>query len=191
MPIKNPFDDVRIRPGDIQRSQNWYRKQVQNLANAHGRMSRVLKSSDSTLETTIMPGQLYLFHYDPKHKETLPYYDVMPLVFPYAKTPDGFMALNLHYLPHALRFKLMSGLLELAMSMTDKQRAQRLSWQLLNQASKYPGVQACVKRYLSSHVQTRFMRIHQDQWLAASMMPLEKFVGATSNQVYNDSRRKI
>lgn len=191
MANKNPFDDLRIRPGDFQRSQRWYREQVKNLVNAHGRMSRVLKNDAYNLDTTITPGQLYLFHYDPKHKDTLPYYDTMPLVFPFAKTPDGFLALNLHYLPHAMRFKLMGALLELNMSMTSKQRAAQLSWGLLNQASKYPGVQACVKRYLSSHVKTRFMRIHQDQWLAASMMPLEKFVGASSNQVYNDSRRKI
>jgi len=190
MANKNPFDDLRIRPGDVQRSQRWYQDQVRNLVNAHGRMSRVLRNNDYNLETSITPGQLYLFQYDPKHKDTLPYYDVMPLVFPYAKTPDGFMALNLHYLPHALRFKLMGALLELNMSMTDRQRAARLSWGMLNQASKYPGVEACVKRYLSAHVRTRFMQIHPDQWLAASMMPLEKFVGATSNQVYNDSRKK-
>lgn len=191
MATKNPFDQITIRPGDIQRSQKWYQNQVRNLTNAHGQINRVLKRGEYELDQRVMPGGLYLFKYDPKHKDTLPYYDVMPLVFPFAKMPDGFLALNLHYLPHALRFKLMGALLQLAMSMTDKQRQARMSWQLLNQASKYPGVNACVKHYLLSHVQTRFMNIHPDQWLAASMMPLEKFVGATSNQVYKDSRRKI
>jgi hypothetical protein len=191
MATKNPFDQITIRPGDVQRSQKWYQNQVRNLTNAHGQINRVLKRGEYDLDQQVMPGGLYLFKYDPKHKDTLPYYDVMPLVFPFAKMPDGFLALNLHYLPHALRFKLMGALLQLAMSMTDKQRQARMSWQLLNQASKYPGVNACVKHYLLAHVQTRFMNIHPDQWLAASMMPLEKFVGATSNQVYKDSRRKV
>ena len=54
---------------------------------------------------------LYMYMYDPKLKATLPYYDRFPLVFPFSKTPDGFIGLNMHYLPYQLRMVLLDRLL--------------------------------------------------------------------------------
>ena len=36
--------------------------------------------------------------YNPKHKATLPYYDLFPLVLPIQKLSDGFIGINFHYL---------------------------------------------------------------------------------------------
>ena len=47
-------------------------------------------------------GSMQMFFYDPKHKETLPYYDKVSFVN-YIKTrKGGFLGLNLHYLPPIL-----------------------------------------------------------------------------------------
>ena len=42
-------------------------------------------------------GRMYFYFYDPKTKDTLPYYDKFPLVIPIERYPDGFLGLNLHY----------------------------------------------------------------------------------------------
>jgi len=118
----------------------------------------------------------------------LPYYDTMPLVLPFAWAPGGFLGINLHYLPYGMRFKLMSALLELVTDVTDPKSRARVSWQILNNASRYPGVGACVKHYLGTQIRSKFLNIPNDQWVAASMMPLEQFKGSSKEHVFAQSR---
>jgi len=183
--MANPFQQLRVDPQSVRRSQAWYQNQIANLGNLSRKVNRALaQGSDS-----IVPGGLYLFKYDPKHKDKLPYYDTMPLVLPFADAPGGFLGINLHYLPYGLRFKLMGALLDLVTDIEDPNSRAQVSWQILNSSSKYSGVSACVKHYLSSQIQSSFLNIPNDQWLAAAMMPLEQFSGAGKEQVFKNSRR--
>ena len=185
--MANPFEALRVDPASVRKSITWYQTQIKNLKNLQSKVSRELRMGDNY----IMPGRLYLFRYDPKHKDTLPYYDTMPLVLPYKKVAGGFYGINLHYLPYGLRFKLMGGLLSLVADISDPDSRAAVSWKILNNASRFPGVDACVKHYLSGQVQSNFLNIPNDQWLAAAMMPLEQFTGASKTAVFNKSRRMI
>jgi hypothetical protein len=190
-PITNPFKDLQMRAGDVQRSVNWYQAQVRSIRNVPTAVNRLLKQDVQHLTRTIMPGRLYLFQYDALHADTLPYWDALPLVFPFKKMPDGFMGINLHYLPYGLRFKLMGALLDLAQDTHDEDTRLKLSWQLLNSSSRYLGVNPCVKHYLKNQLKSSFLNIPPDQWLAASMLPLEQFQGATKDTVWRHSRKAI
>lgn len=186
----NPFKDLTVRAGDVQRSANWYRNQVQTLQKLN-RSVNTMMSGSSQLRSRLYPGGLYLFHYDAKHKDTLPYWDSMPLVFPFRTVQDGFYGLNLHYLPYGARFKLMGALMEVTHQTSDPKMRMQISWSILNSGAKFPGVQACVKHYLKDHVQSRFLDIPQDQWLAAAMMPIEQFQGANKEAVWRQTRKLI
>jgi hypothetical protein len=182
----NPFDNLRINAGSTQRSQAWYRTQVGKLQN----LQRTVDSSISQARLITRPeiGKLYLFHYDPKHKDTLPYYDTMPLVFPFERAQGGFLGLNLHYLPYVMRFKLMSALLNIA-EKSGASRKTAFSWQLLSNSSRFPGSKVAVKHYLTAQMQSSFLEIPDDQWLAASQMPIERFVNTNKETVFRDTRR--
>ena len=187
---QNPFDQLRIKPSDVKNSINWYTRQVSNLKDLQQGVGTALRSG-SQLTTNLEIGKLYLFKYDPKHKQTLPYYDTLPLVLPFASAQGGFLGLNLHYLPYGWRFKLMGALLDLVGSEPDPKRQAAISWKILSNSSKFPGVSPCVKHYLTAHVQTRFLTIPNDQWLAAAMMPIEQFQGSNKTAIFADSRRMI
>ena len=183
--MANPFQQLRVDPQSVRRSQSWYQNQISNLGNLSRKVNQAIgKSSD-----TLVPGGLYLFKYDPKHKDTLPHYDTLPLVLPFAMAPGGFMGINLHYLPYGLRFKLMGALLDLVTDIEDPRSRAEVSWQILNSSSKFTGVAACVKHYLSSQIQSSFLNIPNDQWLRADMMPIEQFRGQSKEQVFKNSRR--
>jgi hypothetical protein len=187
----NPFKDLAVRAGDVQRSVNWYRSQVQNLRNVNSSISGMLSGQVKNLRANIVPGGLYLFQYDALHKDKLPYWDAMPLVFPFRTVPGGFLGLNLHYLPYGLRFQLMGALIDVRAQTNSPDTQHLISWQLLNSSSKFPGVQACVKHYLKAQVRSRFMNIPQEQWLSASMLPIEQFQGADKSAVWRQSRKYI
>ena len=72
----------------VKRSRSWFEKQVSALAQQGITPNKVMKGEPTQLRTSIVPGNLYMYVYDPKTKEELPYYDRFPLVFPYQKVED-------------------------------------------------------------------------------------------------------
>ena len=137
-------------------------------------------------------GRMYFYFYDPKHKDTLPYYDRFPLVIPIERYPDGFLGLNLHYIHPKQRIILLDKLSDVATNNRfDDKTKLRISYEYLAAASKAFEATPCIKRYLFSHIDSRFLEISAEEWDIAVMLPVESFVGATTSKVYADSRKKF
>ena len=136
-------------------------------------------------------GKMYLFSYDPKTKEKLPYYDKFPLIFPIESYNDGFLGINLHYLPPLLRVKLLDALYDTINNnkMNDSTKL-KISYQILKSATKFRYFQPCVKRYLLSHIRSGFKEIEPTEWNKAILLPTQKFEKASESKVYQDSIRK-
>ena len=135
-----------------------------------------LKKDKSRTKRSIEPGSMFMFQYDPKTKKDLPFYDRFPLVFPIEQAPGGFIGLNLHYLPHKLRAKLMDALYKYATddSFTAKTKIA-VTYQVLKGAAKLKLFRPCIKRYLSAHVESNFIYIFPSEWDTALFLPLERF----------------
>jgi hypothetical protein len=197
MAIKKPIQDVFDQNKydlltAVKRSRSWFEKQVASMAQQNITPNKVLKGEPADLKNAIMPGSLYMYIYDPKLKEELPYYDRFPLVFPFRKMPDGFLGLNMHYLPYDLRIKLLDNLLIFKNnSRWDKTTKIKYSWALIDGVSRYAAAKPCVKHYLSGHVRSQFRQIYSEDWATAMLLPVERFVGASKQQVWADSRKII
>lgn len=186
--MTNPFKNLNYGPDSRKKSVQWYQAHVRKLAGA----TPEKLVTGANLSTQILPGHMYMFFYDPKFKDVLPYYDRFPLVLPFRKVPGGFYGINLHYLPYVMRFKLLGALHEFANdAKLPENKKIKISWDLLNSVSTTAPVNACVKHYLNDHVQSRFLRINYTDWLAASQLPVERFVGADKQKVWQDSRKKL
>ena len=189
MATVNPFQDIRMKAGDVDRSLNWYQVQIKNLKNVRPNQ---LMSNTPELTTTIMPGNMYMFFYDPKHKVTLPYYDIFPLIFPIGFQEGGFLGINLHYLPTYLRARLMDALYSTANNdKYDNTTKLKISYDILNGAAKFGPFSACLKKYLWDHVQSQFLYVEPPNWDTALMLPTERFQKATKSQVFGDSIKKV
>lgn len=133
-----------------------------------------------------------MFAYDPKFKETLPYYDMFPLVLPFRKMDEGFLGLNLHYLPYVYRARLLDALLHYKTNQNMDERTKlKFNWQVLSGASKLKAAMPCVKHYLYEHVQSPFKAIHITDWATAICLPVEQFEGASKAQVWKESIARI
>lgn len=168
------------------RSKSWFQQQALLLARNPIDTRRLFKEGQQTSRLT--PGKLYMFLYNPKGKNELPYYDRFPLVFPYKKVPGGFMGLNMHYLPQYYRVQLMTRLMTYATSNTlDENTKIKYSWNTIAGISKFKLAESCVKHYLTNHLVSNFLEIPGQDWHTAMMLPVEKFVGANKNNVWGDS----
>jgi len=169
-------------------ARNWLRAKVKDLNPS----TRTLMDDRDRLKNNSTIGRMYFYFYDPKTKDTLPYYDRFPLVIPIESYKDGFLGLNLHYIHPKQRLILLDKLSETATNNNfDSKTKLRVSYSYLAGASRAFEATPCIKRYLYSHIQSRFLEISADEWDIAAMLPVETFVGATTSKVYADSRKKF
>ena len=190
----NPFTEVlrnTVSPTTAQEnSRMWLREQAQSVRQVNN--PRNILQKNDRLVTNVGIGRMYLFMYDPKTKDDLPYFDRFPLIFPFQKVTGGFYGVNMHSLPHILRARLMDALYTVANNKANDDTTKlRLSYQVLDSASKFRYFKPCVKHYLNNHVKSRFLWVPAEQWDTALFLPLERFVGANKQQVWRDSRRMV
>ena len=114
-------------------SREWLRSKVKDL-----KVTRQALFQDRTrMANKSLVGRMFFYYYDPKTKDTLPYYDRFPLVLPIERYSDGFLGLNLHYIHPKQRIILLDKLSEFANnSKYDETTRLRLSYQLLSNAKK-------------------------------------------------------
>ena len=166
----------------------WIRSKVKDLSPSP---SNLMKDSERIRDKSII-GRMYFYFYDPKTKDSLPYYDRFPLVIPIERYSDGFLGLNLHYIHPKQRIILLDKLSEVASNDEYNETTKlRISYKYLAAASKVFEANPCIKRYLFGHVKSRFLEISADEWDIAVMLPAENFIGASTSKVFSDSRKKF
>ena len=136
-----------------------------------------LVSSDERGRDNAIIGKMYFFAYDPKMKKTLPMYDRFPLVFPIEPYNDGFLGLNLHYLNPGERAWLLNKLKDFRNNNKFNATTKlKLSYDLLSSTKKLASVsRPCVKRYLFSHVRSKFIEMTPEEWDKAIGLPVAQF----------------
>jgi hypothetical protein len=183
--------DQTIRQRD---ARTWFRTRA--LAITSVNRQKLMQDPDADNLANIIDensiGSMYSFFYNPKHKKTLPYYDLFPLIFVIGLKPDGFLGINLHYLPPVLRAKLMDQLYAITNNKKfDSTTKLKVSYELLNKAARFRYFAPCVKHYLFDHVQSKFLNIEPSFWDVALMLPTEKFVKTDKDTVWNKSRSQV
>lgn len=188
--LRNVFEKYKYDSNIAQKSKTWFQQQALLLSRVPMMTPNNVLRFASKKTSRIVPGKLYMFWYDPKGKDTLPHYDAFPLVFPYAKTENGFIGLNMHYLPYFYRVQLMDRLMQYATSdKLDENTRIRYSWALIDGVSKFSKAQVCIKSYLLDNVQSQFAEIDGKDWHTAMMLPVERFVGANKSNVWELSKK--
>lgn len=177
-------------PARTDKARNWYR----DTASEYGRVNerKLISGNPTRAVSTIKPGDMYMFMYDPKYKDTLPYYDRFPLIFPFHVQHDRFWGLNLHYLPHRQRAALMDALYDLSNnSRYDESTKLNISYTILNRSSKLRWFKPCVKQYLYSQLNSKFLYVYPSEWDIALFLPLERFSKAPTARVWFQSKEQV
>jgi hypothetical protein len=190
------FDDILLQgvragqiPAKTRKARTWYRMKAKELGTKTTQTSLV--SDSERLRGRILPGTMVFYVYDAKGKKTLPYYDRFPLTIVVEKTSDGFLGLNLHYLPYQARAKLMDALYTLSNNKKyDDTTRLKLTYQTLKGAAKLAAFKPCLKRYLSGQVRSKYVYINPSEWDIALFLPVENFKGAGKRKVWTDSASK-
>ena len=171
-------------------SMKWFREKASKLRNVN--RAQLMKEEPIEFRQRSALGNMYMYYYDPKHKATLPYYDSFPLTIIVGKAEGGFTGLNLHYLPMTLRAKFLDSLMEVTNNKKyDETTKFRLKYDLLNGVQKYKYFKPCFKRYLKSHVRSRFAYVPPPEWEIATFLPTVDFQKMSMRSVHAESRKMV
>jgi len=167
-------------------SRKWFQDKIKDLSMPSKRA--ILK--DDALERTNreIAGNMYMYFYDPKLKETLPYYDRFPLTIMVEPAKGGFYGLNLHYLNYNVRARFLDELMALGPAKsTENARLRRLRYQLLAGTKKYKEFKPCFKHYLTNHIKSPLSRVPMTDWEIAIFLPIEEFKKKSKSAVWAES----
>jgi hypothetical protein len=193
------FDNILIQgarqgiiPARTVAARDWYRSAAGKLMSNISPGAFEKRTDEARKVSSMEFGYMYAFKYDPKTKNDLPYYDTFPLIFPVRMDADGFLGINFHYLPPVLRAKLMNALYStLTNKKYDDTTKVKISYSILQSASKYRFFKPMLKKYLRSHVRSQFLEVQVNEWDIAIFLPTESFRKADTGRVWEDSRKQI
>jgi len=175
-------------PSEMQKmsrdSASWIMKKISEIGDPN---SSVFKENNR-----FRLGGLFFFHYNAKGAGKLPYYDSFPLVIPLETYGDGFLGLNLHYLPLRYRVAFLDKLMDYAiLGPAGEVMSVRISYDILNATRRLKEFKPCIKRYLTGHIRSRMVAVQPDEWKTAIFLPVQNFVGASTSKVWEESLEKI
>ena len=170
----------------------WLRERVSELKDASRRIPTQISKEEERYIKYFGKGKMYFFYYDPKTKDELPYYDRFPLVLVLERYSDGFLGLNLHYLPIKYRLAFMKKLLSFAQYTEDGDiKRMAVSYDILNMTNRFPELKVCVKRYLKDHIKSKLLAVKPEEWDVALFLPIQQFRKAKPENVWRDSTQEI
>lgn len=163
--------------------QGWFRQQIRDIKkNRFNKYQFIINGRQDTVRR-LEVGKLYFFEYVAKYggmgsdiptSQQLPVWDRYPLVLPFTTAPNGFIGINLHYLPIRARAWLLDKLLGTANIPANK---LRINWQILSSLSRIDIGQYATHRYLLNHITSPFRLVRIDDYANAIMLPFAGWYG--------------
>ena len=185
-----------IRSGKVgqatKRSAQWFQDKIRGLkGDLRNRFSstnpdKFYREAETKINPAVLSrrpslGDLFCYNYNPKHRATLPYYDMFPMIMLIGTDADTFLGINFHYLPPKFRAILL-----------DKVNAKigntLPKWSKL---SKIREIAPTIKRYRFDHITRKVIPIERSEQEIAIFLPLERFRKASAGAVWAESKRRF
>jgi hypothetical protein len=174
-----------ISAAAIKEAMQWFSSSVKRLVSGDEEVldqeHEIKKAVDEKLfklADSIEIGKMYLFKYDAKTKAKLPYWDEFPLMIPIGYFDGGFMGINFHYLPTDARVNFLNALMNLSIDdKYDEDEKLDISYDILRSyGTLFSALYTdCIKKYLYSHVRSRFNYVSPKDWGHVAAMPFERW----------------
>ena len=177
---------------EVKRSAKWFQDKIKGLkGEARNRFSSTnpnkfyreaeTKINPTAFKRRVSLGEIFCYHYNPKHRMTLPFYDMFPMIMLIGADKDTFTGLNFHYLQPKYRAILLD-------RVNAKVGSGLINWKKI---AKIPQVAPTVKKYRFDHIMKKVVPIEESEQEIAIFLPLERFKKASKSSVWTNSKRNF
>jgi hypothetical protein len=172
-------------------SVKWFTSKIRNLRNPANLSLQIKKETSRNTQRFLMGG-LYFFYYNAKTSDKLDYWDAFPLVIPLERYNDGFLGINLHYLPLRYRAIFMDKLMNFALyDDNDEIKRLRVTYDIISASKRYKEFKPCLKRYLYSNIASKLLKVQANEWETAVFLPVHQFQKERAPKVWKESVDEI
>lgn len=175
-----PYDLKQLQ----KQGMSWYQQQMRDIKKNRFNKYQFITGGRQDTVRRLEIGKMYFFEYVAKYSgigsnkvpvsQQLPVFDRYPLVLPFSTAPNGFIGINLHYLPIKVRAWLLDQLMRTANVPANK---LRINWQILNTIAKARIGEYAVHRYLLNHITSPFRLVRIEDYSNAIMLPFAGWYG--------------
>jgi hypothetical protein len=157
--------------------QRWLIEKAEQAKSPDIARKTILSNEQRGRSTTIL-GRLYFFKYSPIGRYTLPKYDRFPMCVPIERYNNGFLGLNLHYLPAGSRLSLIQMMLSTRNAFeTSDVTVMKINYQMIKAINKLNTLATpCIHRYVFNQVRSKFIEIYPSEYDKAIQLPVEDWV---------------
>lgn len=157
----------------------WFETKALSASDTTAR-SKIFGATDRSSNITFV-GRMYVFRYDAKTKDKLEMWDKYPLCMILEKKLNGFLGMNLHYLPKRQRMTLLNSWNKYDDEMQEGTIGKgKSNWEIFSESMNNAGLGAlpkrCIKRYLSPYVRSKFIEIYPNEFDKAIQLPIDLWV---------------
>jgi len=179
----NIFDEVSNDAGSRIRSRDWYTAKIQELRGRGLVTKEKIMSYKEIATSKLEIGSMYMFVYNAKHKETLPYWDTFPLVLPFSRSGHMVTGFNLHYLPANVRWALLKTLLKnqdiASIRRLSNSTKMKMDYSTLKASTHIPLLKPTIHSYLFDHIIPvrggMYLKIPPVDWHLTVLLPVQDF----------------
>ena len=176
----------------FRKSKAWYEQQMILLMKQINSPWTVLKGNPTQLTTKLMPGKMYMYIYDPLYKNQIPYFDRFPCTLLYKRSISGFSGINFHYLPYQMRVHLLYHLMQYKTNAKmDENTRIKYSWEAIKGVQKFAAAVPAFHNYNFGGLRSTFREIRAYDWTTAVLLPVEQFVKAPDDRIWDKSRQAV
>jgi len=174
---------------DDPKATKWLATNLSKIKSGMRQSSFIDSSKTITKKRQLTPGRMVFYAYDPKTQDELPFWDAFPVVVILHPKPNGFLGLNLHYLPPSVRAGFLNNLIDLVddpnWAVYNNYKALiKVTYPILKATKKLKPYRPCIKRYLYPHIVSNIAFISSAEWKTVPFFPMDKFQGATREDVW-------
>jgi len=137
---------------------------------------------------TLDHGRMFTFLYNPKHRKTLPYYDVMPVIIPIEFTRKGFKGINFHHVEPALRVNLLKKLKNFK-SRKDLRTFFRINFDMIARSDRFRFARPMIRSYLYSQIKGSIINIPEQDFDLMILLPQPQFKKIPENLAWKLNKR--
>lgn len=138
----------------------------------------------------LLRGNLYLYGYDPKHKDTLEVYDVLPLGILLDISSKYVWMINVHYIPYLKRIQFVRLIMEkLAGGSRLKYKDIKKAWNKAEIPHAY--ARLAFRQYIIKRIQTKMRMFDEDNYKAVVQNVLPEFKKQNMDTVYRNIEKKM
>ena len=137
----------------------------------------------------LLLGKLYMYVYDPKYKDTLPYYDILALIVLTSFKPPYINGFNIHYIPFLNRLQFMKSVMQkLKNGKKLKYKDIKRAWQKAKLPERL--VKYAYRTYLISHIRSNIKVFDYDDYYPIVKETSGKFKKLQDAAIFRDIHAK-